>query len=1000
MPGNPRVKPRRSRFVRPAPTQAAAAERALVFTDLVDSTQLAQRLGDVRAAALWAEHDCRARALLALHQGREIDRSDGFFMVFETAIQAARYTLAYHHALADLGVNARIGLHVGPVTLRENSRAEIARGARRFEVEGMAKPLAARVMALAGGGQTLLTAEVRAALKDGLPEGARLQGHGLYRLKGIAEPVEVFELGVRGVAPFLPPPDAAKAYRVVRSGELWQPAREVRHNLGIDRDAFVGRNAELNAIAASFDGPTRLVTLLGPGGIGKTRVARRYGQAWLGEWPGGVYFCDLSEARTSDGIFFAVASALGIALGKDEPAARIGDTIAGRGRCLVVLDNFEQVVAHAAATLGVWLDRAAEAAFLVTSRERLHLSGEVVLAIDPLPLDGDAVALFVVRARAHRADFALGDTNRAAVTEVVRLLDGLPLAIELAAARVRLLSPAQLVDRMRDRFKLLAGGRAATTRQSTLRAAIDWSWDLLPPHEQAALAQCSVFEGGFTLEAAEAVLDLSGQPDASPTMDAIQALVDKSLLRTWVPHDAPRFEVEEPYFGMYVSIHEYAREHLAAAGVPTVRAAEARHGRHFARFGSDDALASLHRHDGGARRRALALELDNLVVASQRAVERGDGASAAGAYRVAWEVLELHGPIALGAELGLQVLELDALDAQLRVAVGVTHGRALRSCGRMAEAAAALDRALALARASGDREGEADALRHRGIVHREQGQMDDALVHYQRALELRREANDAPSQAALLNHIGIVHAEQGRMGEARTHFEQAIAAHRALGDRMAQGVALNNLASVHLEQGRQDEALTCLEAALAIHREVGNRSEESIVLANLGQVHGSQGRGEAARVHFEAALAVAREVGHRRHEAFALGALGDLHRGAGRLDGARTLYEQALSAHRAVGNKRAEGSVLGMLGGILARQGELDRGRQLLDAGDALLADVGDQLMRGMLACIRARIEQAAGNPALARSSLSLAQTLAQALQVEPESDLAREIAALHQALA
>ena len=276
-------------------------------------------------------------------------------------------------------------------------------------------------------------------------------------------------------------------------------------------------------------------------------------------------------------------------------------------------------------TLGRWLDQAAEAAFVVTSRERLHLPGEEIFSIEPLPLDKEAIDLFAERARAQKPDFVLGDTNRAAVAEVVRLLDGLPLAIELAAARVRVLSPAQLVERMRDRFHLLTGVRGASARQATLKAAIDWSWDLLTPWEQAALAQCAVFEGGFTLEAAEAVLDLSAWPDAPPAMDAVEALVDKSLLRTWVPAAQGRFDVEEPYFGMYVSIHEYAARSLRRAGLRRNEAAEERHGRYFARFGTEEALEALFRHGGVRRRRALALELDNLVTACRRAVARGDG---------------------------------------------------------------------------------------------------------------------------------------------------------------------------------------------------------------------------------------------------------------------------------------------------------------------------------------------------------------------------------------
>ena len=181
---------------------------------------------------------------------------------------------------------------------------------------------------------------------------------------------------------------------------------------------------------------------------------------------------------------------------------------------------------------GRWVGACADAVFVVTSRERLRLAGEESFPLEPLAVDSEAVDLFVARARAQRPDFALTAANRDDVGRIVRLLDGLPLAIELAAARVRVLSPAQLVERMRDRFALLAGARGDVARQATLRAAIDWSWDLLVPWEQAALAQCSVFEGGFTLELAEQVIDLAAWPEAPPVMDAVQALVDKSLLRT------------------------------------------------------------------------------------------------------------------------------------------------------------------------------------------------------------------------------------------------------------------------------------------------------------------------------------------------------------------------------------------------------------------------------------------------------------------------------------
>ena len=215
---------------------------ALLFTDLVDSTAVVERLGDARAASVLAEHDRSARALLSQHGGREIDHSDGFFLLFDDPVRAAAFALDYHAALDALGLRARAGLHVGPVTLRENAPEEVARGAKPIEVEGIAKPLAARVMSLARGGQTLLTQAARAALGDALADAATIEAHGHYRLKGIAEPVEIFEIGVRDRSTFVPPEDTEKAFRVVRGDDGWRPVREVRHNLPRERDAFVGRS--------------------------------------------------------------------------------------------------------------------------------------------------------------------------------------------------------------------------------------------------------------------------------------------------------------------------------------------------------------------------------------------------------------------------------------------------------------------------------------------------------------------------------------------------------------------------------------------------------------------------------------------------------------------------------------------------------------------------------------------------------------------------------------
>ena len=917
--------------------------RALLFTDVVDSTLLVERLGDERAAQVWAEHDRRARALLAHHGGCEIDRSDGFFLLFDEPVAAAHYALAYHQALAELALNARVGLHVGAVSLRENTTEEVGRGAKRVEVEGLAKPFAARVMGLARGGQTLLSAAARTALGDVPPDGTEVESHGHYRLKGVEEPVEVFELGPRGAA-FSPPVDADKAYRVVRNVDLWRPAREVRHNLPAERDAFIGRTAELRVLAQRLDAGARLLTVVGPGGTGKTRFVRRYGHAWLGDWPGGVYFCDLSEARSLEGIFFAVAVAVGVSLGKGDPGVQLGHVIAGRDRCLIILDNFEQVVEHASATLGRWLDRSAAARFVVTSRERLHVPGEELFAIEPLPVAREAIELFDVRARAQRPDFAITEANRAAVAEVVRLLDGLPLAIELAAARARVFSPVQLVERMRDRFALLAGARGAAARQATLRAAIDWSWDLLAPWEQGAFAQCSVFEGGFTMLAAEAVLDLARWPDAPPVMDAVQMLVDKSLLRNWVGNEPGRYDIDEPHFGMYVSIHEYASERLDARAQ---HAAHGRHGRYFAGFGSDAALDALVGRGGGKLRRAIALELDNLVAACRRSVGRGDAETAVGTYRAAWEVLELQGPVALGVALGSQVLGVAGAGASTRAAAVVAHAAALRRLGRMDEASEVLLHALGLARSAGDRRREAVVLCGQGVLRREQGAMNEGREVLETAVALSREVGDARIEGMALSNLGTVLLAQGRIDEALAHQQAALTLHRGIGDRRSESIVLGNLGVLHRDQGRMDEARTAYEQALAIHREVGNRLFEGITFVNLGNLHAIQGRIVEGQNYFEAALPIFREIGDRRTEGILLGNMGIQNNDEGRLDAARACYEQALAIHREVGNRQSEGAVLTHLAGLYAEPGRMEDARAHYLQALGLYTRMGDRRDEG-----------------------------------------------------
>jgi len=973
---------------------------ALLFTDIVDSTSTTQRLGDEGAAALWKEHDRRARVLLRQHNGREIGRSDGLLMLFEAAADAARYALQYHAQMEEMGLAARAGMHVGPVVFRESSDDDVALGAKRTEAEGLALPFASRVMAMARGGQTLLTASAKEVLDPAtLGAAVTIRSHGYYRLKGIDEPVAIFELGVATQCGFRTPSDGDKSYRVVRRGDLWRPVREIPHDLPAEPDSFVGRATDLAMIGQQFGEGTRLLTLLGQGGTGKTRLAIRYGHGSLGEWPGGIWFCDLSGASSLDGIHYATASALGVRLGAGDPATQLTDAIADRGHCLVVLDNFEQVVQHAPATVGRWL-RAPDAAFMVTSRERLHVPGEVVQLVEPLPLDGPAIDLFVARARGVRHVFAPDATERKVIADIVKLLDGLPLAIELAAARIVVLSPSQLLVRLRDRFKLLTG-RRGVIRQSTLRAAIDWSWELLSAWEQAAMEQCSVFEGGFALAAAEAVIDLSGWPEAPPVIDAMQALVDKSLLRRWAPDEASaRHDIEEPYFGMYMSIHEYAAEKCRARGGNYADAVRVRHGRYYAAFGTDEALEALFTHGGMQRLHALRRELDNLLAACRRAIVRADGETAVACYRAAWEVLALQGPFGVAVVLGDEILAIAGLDLRLAEQARLTLAEALTRIGATEGLEAKLEQALERVRRIGDRKLEARLLGRLGNICLWSGRLDEAHSYYAGALESACAIGHRLLEARMHGNLAITWHERGHPDEALAQYEAALAIEREIGSQRDEAITLCNLADLIGGQGDIDRARTTFAAALVLMRELGDRDTEAITLQQLGEFELGQGLVDEALQTVRTALELARVIGNRRVQGHALRGLGGALLERGEYDDARSALEQALAIARAASNRRIEANCLAGLGDVAFRQGRHGEAAALLGEAEATLRELDDRPLLADLLCTRGLVDLLRTDQAAAEVALSEAEQIAGAMNAGTASTLNRAMERLRAAIA
>ena len=955
--------------------------RALLLTDVVDSTKVTQELGDAAFAPLWAAHDRAARDLLPPWRGREIDKTDGLLLLFESVADAAAYALAYHSALAALGLpfKARAGLHWGPVTLRANSPADVALGAKPFELEGLAKPITARVMAIAQGGQTLLSGDAQSQLG---PAGVRVQSHGHWRLKGLSEPVELFEAGDEH-SPFTPPPDEDKAYRVVRQGDLWQPVREIKHSIPLERDTFVGRQETLLALARKFEDGARLVSVLGMGGTGKTRLVTRFALGWLGEFPGGVWFCDLSQARTVNGIYFAIAQGLDVPLGTTDPMVQLAHAVAGRGKCLVILDNFEQVARHAEATLGPLLDRAAQAKFIVTTREVLGIVGEETFALAPLPVD-DAATLFLRRAESAKRGFSPGADDLAAIGQLVKVLDGLPLAIELAAARVRVMSPRTLLARMNERFKLLWSNAGRRDRQATLRAAFDWSWELLSPPEMAALAQLSVFEGGFTLASAEAVLDLSGQADAPWAVDVVQWLVDKSFVR----------QVSDERFDLLESVREYAAEHLrtegryAGSGPHAERAAQTRHCNYFA--GLDERAAAANG----------SIEANNLVAACRRAVVHGDAACAVGAMAGAWAALRLCGPFQVALGLVEAVRTVPDLSSAQRTTIDWVAGDAHLMLGHLAQARGYIESGLARSRADGDKYQEARFTCLLGEALPTEGGGDEPARALTDALALARAIGDDTLQCRAMNGLGALCNESGQLKEARSHYESALAIANRLGDQRWQGGLIGNLATLLHSDGELDVARSMYEQGLSLARVTGDRRWEGNTRCNLGLLHHEQGRSSDARSEFERALAMAQAMGHARLECTVLCNLGIVVEAQGEQKQARERYEQAIALAIELDDRRSEGQFRGYLGLLLTRMGNASEGLRCLDLGEAMLVEASDQLSLALLLCSKAEAQHIAGLIDECARTTQRAESAAASLETAPNSELGRAIAALRDLIA
>ncbi|MEP6659426.1 MAG: tetratricopeptide repeat protein [Acidimicrobiales bacterium] len=782
----------------------------LVFSDMEASTRLLQQLGS-RWGDTLSQHRALLRAAYRGHGGHEMGtEGDSFFVVFDSAADAVQAcidgqrALAAHSWPAGIPVRVRMGMHTGTPVRHEEGYI------------GLDVHTGARIAASAHGGQVLVSEATRHAVQGEITTDISFLDLGWHRLKDLPTPIQLHQLTVADLLGEFPP---------VRS--LGAPT-----NLPDPRTSVVGR-AELVEHVCSFlrDG-ARLVTLTGPGGTGKTRLAVEVAKALEHAYPDGVFFAALAPTRDLRAAWEVIAGVLGVT-GDEGPQERVSRHLAAR-RSLVVLDNLEQLPTSAEFARDL-LEAAPRAVFVATSRRPLHVLGEREVAVPRLPLQA-ATALFAARASLVRSDFTLDESNRVDVEQLCDRLNGLPLAIELAAARTRLLSPAALLVTLADQLTLAGKEVDRPERQRTLRATIQWSYDLLPARDRATVDHLGTTLGGCSLDLLRAL-----RPDEDP-LDLVEPLVDASLL-TLSEGLAGELRLE-----MLEAVRQFAAQQLAARN--DVDVVHRRHAEHLLEV-AGDAASRLRGPDHAQGTRILDREAGNLSVALGWTLEPGDparnelGVTLVNTLAWFW-YMRGHGEVATSwVRRAVALAPSDSARGRALHYLGVLQ----LQHGEVDAAFASLGEALTYSRAEADTDSISKDLSSIAVAARAAGDLVGARDFLEEAVALAREGADSLSLATGLSNLAVVELDLGQPDRAVTHLQEAVELDTVRGDEWGVAVGRVNLATAYLRRG---DVTVVRHAVVALAAEAAVRNDPDLaccVLELTAELHADMGRArDAARV--------------------------------------------------------------------------------------------------------------------------------------------------------
>ena len=809
-----------------------------LFTDIEGSTRLVAALGPA-FGPLIERHHAILRAAIGAAGGIEVStEGDAFFVVFQSAVAAVMAAAAAQRSIAAepwppgvAPIRVRMGLHTGEGALGGD------------DYMGLDVHRAARIAAAAHGGQVLVSAATAAIVRGSLPGELRLRELGEFRLKDLGTPERLAQLTGPALADDFPPPRTL----------------ETPSNLPVEETSFVGREREVGEVC-DLVRRSRLVTLTGPGGSGKTRLSLRVAEQLRPEYADGVFFVELAPISDAGLIPTTIAGAIGLREDPLLPVAELLETHLRDRHLLLVADNFEQVV-DGAVIVGRLLGAAPHLTVLASSREVLHLRGEQEYPVPPLgipeasalpPPDSlsrfDAVALFVQRARAVRPDFELAAENASAVAAICIRLDGLPLAIELAAARSKLFEPKAILARLDRSLTLLTSSvRGVPERQRTLRGALAWSHDLLDTPERALFRRLAVFVGACTVDSARTICDPSDELGLD-VLDILSSLVDKSLLKPARSPDG------EPRFLMLKTIREYGLERLTESGEAEL--VQRRHEDHFVDLArrAEPELLGLHPTEWLDR---LDSAQDDLRAAIQRAADDGRVEVALDTAAALWRFWQQRGHLLEGRET-LRAL----LDRPMAGSPTKARARALGGLGSVAYWQAdttasrrAYAEAVEIERGLDDPAGLAEALYNAGYADALFSDGPSARAEYDEAIQIYEAIGDTRGLLNVREALVFILLHSGDLSGARAVQEQSLADFRIAGESMRIASALSGLTAIELLDARFDAAHQSLDEALAMFRAAGDMQRVSSLLTMAASLALGEGRPErAARLSGAAAV--------------------------------------------------------------------------------------------------------------------------------------------------